>query len=108
MNSLPPLSVTRIQIADDAVNRVPSNASGTYTQQQQQRLEKPSLTRRSTEEVEAEEEKDERDLRKKQVRSHSPTCDKLSLIPSPRLSEANTSCGAPLCPSLRFPSFRNC
>ncbi len=73
MNTLPPLSVNRIQIADDAVNRVPSNGTGTYTQQQ--RFEKPSLTRRSTEEVEPEQEKDERDVRKKQVRSHSPTYD---------------------------------
>ncbi len=73
MNTLPPLPVNHIQIADDAVNRVPSNGTGTYTQQQ--RLEKPSLTRRSTEEVEPEQEKDERDVRKKQVRSHSPTND---------------------------------
>ena len=71
MQTLPPLSDSRIQIAHDAVNRTPSIGNGAYAQQQ--RLEKPGLRRRSTEEVEVEEVKDERDVKKKQVRCHSPT-----------------------------------
>ena len=66
MQTLPPLSATRIQIVDEAVNRSPSVGTGAYTQHQ--RLEKPSLSRSSTQEKEVEEEEDERDVRKKQVR----------------------------------------
>lgn len=69
MQTLPPLSATRVQIADDAVNRIPSIGAGAYSQQP--RLEKPALRRYSTEEKEIEEEEDERDVRKKQVQSHS-------------------------------------
>ncbi|CAF9942523.1 MAG: hypothetical protein ALECFALPRED_009787 [Alectoria fallacina] len=65
MQTLPPLSATRIQIVDEAVNRNPSVGTGAYTQHQ--RLEKPSLSRSSTHEKEVEEEEDERDVRKKQT-----------------------------------------
>ena len=70
MQNLPSLypSATRIQIADDAVTRVTSNSSGAYAHQQ--RLEKSGLSRWDTQEKEIEEEQnqDERDVRKKQVR----------------------------------------
>lgn len=66
MNTLPPLSVNRIHIADDAVNRVPSVGTGAYAQQQP-RLEKPGLSRFSTQEKEIDEEDDARDVKKKQT-----------------------------------------
>lgn len=65
MQTLPPLSATRIQIADDAVSRIPSISTGAYAQQH--RFEKPGLSRCSTQEKEGEEEDDERDVKKKQV-----------------------------------------
>ena len=67
MQTLPPLSKPRIQIADDAVNRIPSNTAASAYEQQQQRLEKIGLRRYSTQEKELREEDDERDVRKKQV-----------------------------------------
>lgn len=66
MNTLPPLSVNRIHIADDAVNRVPSAGTGAYAQQQP-RLEKQGLSSYNMQEKEIEEEDDERDVKKKQV-----------------------------------------
>lgn len=68
MQTLSPLSKPRIQIADDAVNRVPSNTAASAYAQQQQRLEKARLRRYSTQEKDTGEEDDERDVRKKQVR----------------------------------------
>ena len=69
MNTLPPMSANRIQIADDAVNRVPSAGTGAYAQQQP-RLEKQGLSIYDSQEKEFEEEEDVRDVRKKQVRCH--------------------------------------
>ncbi|KAF6225912.1 hypothetical protein HO173_012684 [Letharia columbiana] len=54
-----------IHIAHDAVDRIPSVGTGAYAHQQ--RLEKPGLSRYSTEEKEVEEEEDGRDVRKKQT-----------------------------------------
>lgn len=68
MQTLPPLSTPHIQIADDALNRIPSDTAATAYAQQQQRLEKTGLRRYSTHEKEFTEEDDERDVRKKQVR----------------------------------------
>lgn len=65
MQTLPPLSSSHIHIADDAVDRIPSVGTGAYAHQQ--RLEKPGLSRYSTEEKEVEEEEDGRDVRKKQT-----------------------------------------
>lgn len=60
------MSSTRIQIADDAVNRVTSTGgSSAYTHYPV--LEKPGLRKWDTQEKEADEEKDERDVRKRQV-----------------------------------------
>ncbi|CAF9922130.1 hypothetical protein IMSHALPRED_005358 [Imshaugia aleurites] len=64
MPTPPPLPANHIQIADDAVNRVPSIGTGAYAQQQ--RWEKPGLSRHSTQEKDIEED-DERDVRKKQT-----------------------------------------
>lgn len=68
MQTVPPSrSTTHIKIADEAVNRVPSNGgAGAYGQQQ--RLEKQESRRFSTHGKEDVEEDDERDVRKKQVR----------------------------------------
>ena len=68
MQTLPSLSTPRIQIADDVVNRIPSNTAASAYAQQQQRLEKVGLRRSSTHEKDTGEEDDERDVRKKQVR----------------------------------------
>lgn len=63
MQTLPPLSpANHIHIADDAVNRIPSIGYA-----QQPRLEKPSLTRCTTEEKEIEQGRDERDVKTKQT-----------------------------------------
>ena len=72
MQHLPSPSANRIQIAGDAVTRTTSIGSGADAHQQ--RLEKPGLSRFDTHEEEAEEETDERDIRKKQVCFHDPTC----------------------------------
>ena len=65
MPTPPPLPANHIQIADDAVNRVPSVGAGAY--EHHQRWEKTGLSRHSTQEKDIEED-DERDVRKKQVR----------------------------------------
>ena len=74
MQNLPSPSTraNRIQIADDAVTRITSTGSGAYAHQQ--RLEKSGLSRYDTQEKEVEEEADERDVRKKQVRFRNPVC----------------------------------
>lgn len=70
MQNLPSPSTNRIQIAHDAVTRITSTGSGAYAHRQ--RVEKPGLSRFDTQEKEVEEEADERDVRKKQVRFHNP------------------------------------
>ena len=65
MQNLPSPAATRIQIADDAVTRTASTGSGAYVYPQ--RLEKLGLSKIDTLEKEIEDEKDERDIRKKQV-----------------------------------------
>lgn len=68
MQTLPPLGKPRIQIADDALNRIPSNTAPSAYGQQQERLEKGGLRRYSTQEKDGLEEDDERDVKHKQVR----------------------------------------
>ena len=57
MNLVPPMAPDRVQIADEAINRVASNGPGIYTREKSMVAEK-----------EVEVERDERDIRKKQVR----------------------------------------
>ena len=75
MQNHPPPSANHIQIADDAVTRITSTASGgAYAHHQLP--EKSGLTKWDTQEKGVEEEEeagDERDVRKKQVRLHDPT-----------------------------------
>lgn len=96
-----PSSATRIQIADDAVNRVPSLGNSVYAQPQ--RLEKPGLRRFDTQEKDFEEDEDERDIKKKQVCQSLSQIQCLSLTRRSRLSRANISSGTPPSPSPPLP-----
>ena len=66
MNLLPPMSPEKVQIADEALNRIPSNnGGGAYSQRRRSSV--VDLKQQIVSEKETKEEGDERDLRKKQV-----------------------------------------
>ena len=72
MQTLPPLSDSHIQIAHHDAHRVPSVGTGAYAHPL--RSEKQDLSRFSTQEKEiVDEEEDDRDIKKKQVRGHCST-----------------------------------
>ena len=97
MQTLPPLPSNHIQIATDAVSRIPSNGGGAYAQQP--RWEKPGLSAYSTQEKEIEED-DARDVKRKQVLWIDPD---LILVTDTEPQDFQGQISPLVCPSL-YPS----